>query len=62
MKVIKLLDKTGYKNPFIHLRTWYWKGKSLVEQDSNIYGLYEETHKKEALGGTFCSYFHSECL
>lgn len=46
VKVIKFLDKTGYNNPFTHLRTCYGKGKSLAEQESHILGLYGR-HLKE---------------
>lgn len=61
--MISFLDKSGYNNPYTHLRRCYARGKDLKDQEDVLLRLYEEA--REAMtqkGGTIRSHFEMQSL
>lgn len=60
VRSISFRDKTGYKNPFTHLKSCYGKGMSSDEQTKRIYNMYRTAQEaKIKNGGSIYSHFAS---
>lgn len=54
---MKFAHKTGFKNPYRHLRSCYGKGLSEADQDKKLISMYEESRDKASKeGGKIRSY------
>ncbi len=60
---VSFLEKTGFRNPYQHLRSCYARGRSSEQQDEAVKVLYAEAlelHRKR--GGTIRSHFEMNAL
>lgn len=62
-RIIKYNSKSGFSNPYQHLRCCYAKAKKPWQQHEVLKGLYEDALKQQALsGGTILPHFNVEAL
>ena len=60
---ITIQRKTGFQNPYAHLRSCYGRGKKNQEQDEILQSMYREAVQAHTdAGGTIRSHFKSETL
>lgn len=62
-KLITFQDKSGFQNPYAHLRSCYGKGKTPHEQDKLLQALFSEARSAaKNAGGTIKSHFQTDTL
>lgn len=60
---VSFLDKSGFHNPYAHLRACYGKGLSVADQDALLHRMYESAIEAARMkGGTIRSHFESKSL
>lgn len=58
---VPFIDKTGFGNPYVHLKACYGKGEDQSEQDKKLKTLYEKARKETAEAGrTSLSHFATQ--
>ena len=63
VKLVTIKEKSGYMNPFSHLRSCYGKGKTLTQQDDILARMYKDAcDKAKASGGGIAQHFQSKGL
>ncbi len=57
--IVSFIEKSGYENPYSHLKSCYCKGSSPLQQEQQLQHLYAEARSQaEVLRGTILSHFH----
>ena len=62
-KKVKFATKSGFSNPYQHLRSCYGRGLSIADQEKVLQELYEAARKDQRMhGGTILSHFNVSAL
>ena len=61
--IVSFLDKTGFNNPYQHLKSCYARGQSATQQQAVLRALYAEAQSTaDRLGGSLKSHFRIDTL
>ncbi len=61
--IVSFIENSGYKNPYSHLKSYYCKDSSPLQQEQQLQQPYAEARTQaQVLGGTILSHFHVQAL